>query len=176
MYSFLCIPYLLISNLIDEQIMNFIIIITALSIILSLVFSKQKTILGLKMGLRMFINLLPVLLVVIIFISILLYLVPNEMIIQYFGKEAGLLAYVAAAIIGSIALIPGFIAYPLAGVLVKSGVSYPVIAIFITTLMMVGFISLPLEIRYFGKRVSIIRNALFFVGALFIGLIIGLII
>ncbi|HEX2936406.1 MAG TPA: permease [Bacteroidales bacterium] len=154
--------------------MNFIIILTATSLLLSLIFSRQKTLIGLKKGLTMFVNLLPVLLVVIILISIILYLVPNDMIIRYFGKEAGFLSYIAAAIIGSIALIPGFIAYPLAGVLVKSGVSYAVIAIFITTLMMVGFISIPLEAKYFGMRIAIIRNTLFLVGALIIGSIIGL--
>lgn len=154
--------------------MNFIIILTAASLLLSLIFSRQKTLIGLKKGLTMFVNLLPVLLVVIILISIILYLVPNDMIIRYFGKEAGFLSYIAAAIIGSIALIPGFIAYPLAGVLVKSGVSYAVIAIFITTLMMVGFISIPLEAKYFGMRIAIIRNTLFLVGALIIGSIIGL--
>lgn len=155
--------------------MNFIIILTAASLLLSLIFSRPKTLIGLKKGLTMFVNLLPVLLVVIILISIILYLVPNDMIIRYFGKEAGFLSYIAAAIIGSIALIPGFIAYPLAGVLVKSGVSYAVIAIFITTLMMVGFISIPLEAKYFGMRIAIIRNTLFLVGALLIGFIIGLI-
>jgi uncharacterized membrane protein YraQ (UPF0718 family) len=154
--------------------MNFIIILTAACLMLSIIFSKQKTMAGLKKGLTMFINLLPVILVVIILISIILYLVPNEMIIRYFGKEAGSLSYVAAALIGSIALIPGFIAYPLAGMLVKSGVSYSVIAVFITTLMMVGFISLPLEAKYFGMRVAIIRNTLFLVGALIIGFIISL--
>ena len=68
-----------------------------------------------------------------------------------------------------------FFAYPLAGILVKSGVSYSVIAVFITTLMMVGILTLPLEAKYFGLKTAIIRNALYFVGAIIIGLIIGLI-
>jgi uncharacterized membrane protein YraQ (UPF0718 family) len=156
--------------------MYLIFIVTALSLLLSLYFSRKKTVLGLKKGLSMFMNLLPVIVVVIILVSIVLYLLPNETIIHYFGKEAGVLGYVAAALIGSIALIPGFIAFPLAGVLVKSGVSYSVIAVFITTLMMVGFLSLPIEAKYFGMRVALVRNALFLAGALIIGLIIGFLI
>ena len=75
--------------------------------------------------------------------------------------------------LGSISLIPGFIAYPLSGVLIKNGVSYPVIAVFITTLMMVGVLTLPLERKYFGWKVAIMRNLLSLIGALAIGITIG---
>jgi len=150
-------------------------VLTLICLILSFIYNKQKTLMGLKKGLMMFLNLLPVILVVIILISVLLYFLPNNIIVHYLGKDAGSLSYVIAALIGSIALIPGFIAYPLAGMLVKSGVSYSVIAVFITTLMMVGILSLPLEAKYFGLKTAIIRNALYFIGALMIGLIIGLI-
>jgi uncharacterized membrane protein YraQ (UPF0718 family) len=78
-----------------------------------------------------------------------------------------------AAILGSISLIPGFIAFPLAAILLKNGAAYNIVAVFITTLMMVGILTLPIEIKYFGVRVSILRNALSFIGALIIGLIIG---
>jgi uncharacterized membrane protein YraQ (UPF0718 family) len=155
--------------------MTILITFTTICILLSYLFNKQKTLVGLKQGLKMFLNLLPVILVVIIFVSVLLYFLPNEIIVRYLGKDAGAFSYIAAAVIGSIALIPGFIAFPLAGVLVKSGVSYSVIAVFITTLMMVGILTLPMEARYFGLKTAIIRNSLYFVGALLIGLIIGLI-
>jgi F0F1-type ATP synthase assembly protein I len=39
--------------------------------------------------------------------------------------------------------------------------------------MMVGVVTLPLEIRYFGKKAAISRNALNFVAALIIGLCVG---
>jgi uncharacterized membrane protein YraQ (UPF0718 family) len=79
-----------------------------------------------------------------------------------------------AALVGSISLIPGFVAFPMAGILVSRGVSYTVVAVFITSLMMVGIITLPLEIKYFGKRAAIMRNALSFFGAIIVGLMIGL--
>jgi hypothetical protein len=44
-----------------------------------------------------------------------------------------------------------------------------------TTLMMVGVVTLPLEIRYFGKRAALTRNILNFVAAVIIGLAVGLI-
>ncbi|RAL68816.1 hypothetical protein C1G86_1545 [Dehalococcoides mccartyi] len=48
-------------------------------------------------------------------------------------------------------------------------------ATFMTTLMMVGVVTLPLEIRYFGKRVAITRNLLNFVAAIIIGLVVGVV-
>ena len=81
---------------------------------------------------------------------------------------------VSEAGVGSVALIPGFIAYPLCGILIKSGVAYSVIAFFITTLMMTGFTTLPVEAKFFGWRTSIIRNLFSLVAALFIGLLMSL--
>ncbi|MFN8209315.1 MAG: hypothetical protein U0T82_18215 [Bacteroidales bacterium] len=151
-------------------------VITLFCVLLSFYFNREKTFAGLRKGLKMFLNLLPVILVLLIAISGILYLFPDKLIVRYLGEGAGALGFFIAAIMGSIALIPGFIAFPLAGILVKSGVSYSVIAVFITTLMMVGVLTLPLEARYFGLKTAIIRNCLFFIGALIIGLIIGIII
>ena len=47
-------------------------------------------------------------------------------------------------------------------------------SVFITTLMMVGIMTLPLEAKYFGLKVSIIRNVLSFFGALLVGLLMGI--
>lgn len=154
--------------------MEILAIIAAIAIIASLIADLRKTWNGMKKGLVMFVKILPAILSVLILVSIFLYLIPNELIVEYLGEDAGLTGYVFAAIAGSIALIPGFIAYPLAGILVKTGVSYPVIAVFITTLMMVGILTLPVEIKFFGIRVSLLRNTLYFLGALIVGLLIGL--
>jgi len=122
----------------------------------------------------MFLGLLPTVLNVLILVSIFLFLIPQETIIRLLGKNSGALGMMIAAVIGSISLIPAFISYPLASILIKSGVSYRVVAIFITTLLMVGVLTLPIEAKFFGLKVSIMRNTLSFIGALVIGLIIGI--
>jgi len=61
-------------------------------------------------------------------------------------------------IIGSITMMPGFIAYPLAGILVSRGVNYMVVAAFITTLMLVGVATYPVEKEYFGIKATVWRN------------------
>ena len=140
----------------------------------SLLADRRKTLEGIRIGVVMFVKLLPVILSVIILISVLMYFIPPSLIVEYLGEDAGPAAWLIAAIIGAVALIPGFIAYPLAGILVQNGVSYQIIAVFITTLMMVGIVTLPIESRFFGLKTALLRNVLFFIGSLIIGLLIGL--
>ena len=117
----------------------------------------------------MFLKILPTLLSVIIIVSVVLYLVSEEVLIEYLGNEAGLGAYVSAAAIGSVSIIPGFIAYPLAGILLKTGVSFSVLSVFITTLKMVGILTIPIEAKFFGLKTAILRNTLSLVGAILVG-------
>ncbi len=145
------------------------IIFTALIVVISFFADSKKTVKGITKGIKQFIKILPTLLSVIIIVSTTLYFVSNEFLSEYLGVKAGGFAYISAALIGSVSLLPGFIAFPLAGVLVKAGISYSVIAVFITSLMMVGFLTIPLEARYFGLKTAILRNALGFIGALIVG-------
>lgn len=156
--------------------MTILLIITAIAIACSLLVDRQKTWYGIKKGLKMFMNLLPALLNILVLVSIVLYLLPKETLVKWLGHDSGGLGLIVAAILGSISLIPGFIAFPLGSILLKSGVSYQVIAVFITTLMMVGILTLPLEAKYFGMRVALLRNALSFIGAVIIGVFIGILI
>jgi uncharacterized membrane protein YraQ (UPF0718 family) len=121
----------------------------------------------------MFIKLLPVLIIMLAMVSVALFLIPNETLVKYMGEGSGIKGWITAATIGSVALIPGFIAYPLCGILIDNGVSYSVIAVFITTLMMTGFLTLPVEVKFFGWKVSVIRNLVSLAAALFVGLIMG---
>ena len=80
-----------------------------------------------------------------------------------------------ASLVGSVTFIPGFISYPLAGILHSRGVPYTVLAAFVTTLMMVGVVTFPLEQRFLGTKVAVIRNVLYFCLALVTSLAIGII-
>jgi uncharacterized membrane protein YraQ (UPF0718 family) len=155
--------------------MKLLAISTIFALVLSLFFDREKTMVGIKKGLKMFFNILPAFLNILIAVSIFLFLIPNETIVRYLGKETGFGGILVASLVGSVALIPGFVSYPLAAILLRQGASYSVVAAFVTTLMMVGVITFPLEAKFFGKRVAFIRNALSFIGAIIIALLIGVI-
>jgi len=72
-------------------------------------------------------------------------------------------------------MMPGFIAFPLCGILHDQGVPYAILASFSTTLMMVGVMTFPLEQKYLGTKVTIIRNVVGLLMALIIAVVIGLI-
>jgi len=149
--------------------MKVIIILTGILVVISFFFDKKKTFKAIKKGIIMFLKILPTLLSVIILVSVVLYFISDKVLIEYLGERAGLSAYLSAAIIGSVSIIPGFIAYPLSSVLISKGVSYSLIAVFISTLKMVGILTIPVEAKFFGLKTAIIRNSLAFVGALIVG-------
>ncbi|NMC68577.1 MAG: permease [Myxococcales bacterium] len=143
--------------------------ITAGALVLSLLADRRKTLAGVRKGLTMFLSILPALAGVLAGVSLLLAAVTPDMLRDVLGGS-GPLPFVVALLVGSVALMPGFIAYPLAGVLRANGASNPVLAAFITTLMMVGVVTLPIEARFLGWRVALWRNALAFAGAVVVAL------
>ena len=158
--------------------MNNALIFISLSIFTSLVsflLDKKKTILGFKKGFKIFKNIVIPFLNILILVSLLLFIVPPQMVVKYLGAGSGAIGFAIAAVVGSITLIPGFISYPIASGLLKQGASYSTVAVFMTTLMMVGVVTLPLEIKYFGKKIAILRNLLNFIIAIIIGILIGII-
>ena len=71
-------------------------------------------------------------------------------------------------------MMPGFITYPLCGLLLEKGVTYTVLSAFTTTLMMVGVLTYPIEKEYLGTKVTIIRNLIGFATALIVAAFTGL--
>ena len=136
---------------------------------ISLIASREKTLKALKVSGKRFINISPAFLIMLILVSIALFLVSDEVISNYLGMNNKFLGVLFASFLGSITLMPGFIAFPLAGILLKKGVAYMVLSAFTTTLMMVGVLTYPVEKQYFGVKVTIIRNVI----SLFIALVIA---
>jgi uncharacterized membrane protein YraQ (UPF0718 family) len=153
--------------------MKLLLIFTLAAVILSFIANRKKTLQGLKMALNLFLNTLPSFITVLIAVGFLLAFFPKEVLAKLLGEKSGAFGFVIAALLGSITLIPGFVAYPLSSILLKNGASYPVIAVFLTTLMMVGIVTLPLETKFFGFKVAFTRNLFSFIGALIIGLAIA---
>jgi len=154
--------------------MHFLYVITALAILISFIKNRNKTFQAIKISIRRFMNILPAILIMLILVSIVLFLVPDKTISNYLGNNNKLVGVIFASFFGSITLMPGFIAYPLCGILLKKGVPYMVLSAFATTLMMVGILTYPVEKNYFGARVTIIRNIINFFIALIVALMTGI--
>jgi len=149
-------------------------IVTVLALLASLIASRERTLNALKVAAKRFINILPAFLLMLILVSIVLFLVPDRVISSYLGHDNKFIGVLLGSAIGSITLMPGFIAFPLCGILLKKGVLFMVLSAFTTTLMMVGVLTYPVEKQYLGAKVTIMRNAISFFIALAIAVMTGI--
>ena len=148
--------------------------ITLALCLVSFLFDRKKTLAGIKKGVKKFLRVLPVFLIMIIITSLVLTLLPREVISRYLSGENRFLAALAGLACGSVALLPGFIAFPLGGMLREQGVPYFVIAAFTSSLMMVGVLTFPVEKTFFGTRFALLRNLAGVVIAAAVALVAGL--
>jgi uncharacterized membrane protein YraQ (UPF0718 family) len=160
--------------------METILLYLAAGIGLGISFFKDinKTKMALKKALKAFEGILPQFLVVLILVAISLSVLDTATISRFLGTKSGVLGVLAASLVGAITLIPGFIAFPAAAALLQNGAGATQIAAFVSSLMMVGVVTLPMEIKHFGKRATFMRNSFAFVfsliAALFVGWVVGL--
>jgi len=144
-----------------------------LCLIVSFLKDKAKTKKALTVAVTSFLKMLPIVLMIIIFIGLLLGLVPPDKISQFIGEQAGWGGFFLIALTGAIMQIPSLLSFPLAASLLQGGAAVTSVVVFITTLTMIGIVTLPLEIQYLGKKFTVLRNAISFIFAILIALIMG---
>jgi uncharacterized membrane protein YraQ (UPF0718 family) len=154
--------------------MTYLYILTILGIIISFAVNRDKTFTAIKIASRMFLQILPAFLIMLVLVSIILFLLPDKTISACLGGDNKFLSLLFASVVGSITVMPGFVVFPLCGILLEKGVLYMVLSAFTTTLMMVGVLSYPVEKQYFGTKVTIIRNISSFLIAFAVAVMTGL--
>ena len=135
----------------------FIYVLTALAVLVSSIANYKKTIRAFRMAGKKLLKILPTFLYMLILVSITLTFVSDDFIMRHIGGE-GFLPVVMAGLIGTVTMMPGFVAFPLCGILLEKGVSYMTLAAFTTTLMMVGVETFPVERRFLGLKAALLHN------------------
>ena len=152
--------------------------IAAVGLALSLAKDRAKTKMALKKAWRAFEGILPQFLGVLFLVAAVLAVLDTATISRFLGKGSGFLGILGASLVGAITLIPGFVAFPAAAALLEGGAGATQIAAFVSSLMMVGVVTLPMEMKYFGKRAALLRNAFAWVfsivAAFFVGWVVSL--
>ena len=147
----------------------------AAALLVSFLKSREKTRQALRKALKSFEMILPQLLSILLIIGLILTILSPEQIRNLLGSSSGFEGVLIAAAIGAVTLVPAFVAFPLAAALLKSGAGIMQIAAFVSTLMMVGIITLPVEFRFFGKKAALVRNASAFCFSLVVALVMGVV-
>ncbi|TCK98816.1 hypothetical protein EDC19_1256 [Natranaerovirga hydrolytica] len=140
---------------------------------ISFIKDKRKTKMALKKAWKSFENILPQFLGVILLVGILIASFDPETVSAIIGDGSGWFGVILAALIGAVTLIPGFVAFPTAAMLLNNGAGLMQIAAFVSALMMVGVVTIPVEIQFFGKKLTFMRNTIAFLFTFVVAFIIG---
>lgn len=151
----------------------FINIFTMSCLIFAFIKDRAKTKRSLILAVKSFFRIIPTILIIIILIGLLLGFVPSSEISKIVGEQSGVGGVILVALFGAILHIPALISFPLAASLLKSGASIVAVAAFITTLTMIGTVTIPLEIKELGKKIALLRNGISFIIAIIIAFIMG---
>ena len=139
--------------------------------------SREKTRAALRKAWKSCVGVLPLFFAILLCMGFLLAFVDESVIRQAVGKESGMAGIALSGLIGSVTLIPAFAAYPAAAELLRVTGGYAQITMLITSLMMVGLVTLPMESRFFGLKAALWRNGLglvySFALAVFVGAVFG---
>lgn len=133
----------------------------------------DRAVAAVKKGVASFVRILPTVLTIVVVIGLLLGFVPPEAIERFVGERSGPTGVLLTAALGSVLHIPSVVAFPLAASFREIGASVTVVAVFVTTLTMIGVVTLPLEIRELGWRFALLRNGVSLLGALLIAVLMG---
>ncbi len=123
-------------------------------LLLSLIKDKKKTIKAFKISLKSFENIMPQFLGIIITVGILLAIVDANTISKLIGSNSGFLGVVISSLVGSITIMPTFVAFSLGNT-------------------MVGIMTYSLEANYIGKKAAFLRNFIAFLFAFVVAFFIG---
>lgn len=138
------------------------VILYAIAIILisiSFIKDRNKTRDALLKSWKSFRNITPDMLSIMLFVGLSLSILTPSLIASIIGEKSGLTGIVYSTLIGSIALVPSFVVFPLGHTLVQNGAGLPQVAVLMSTLMSVGITTLPMEQKLFGRSFAYSRNA-----------------
>ena len=137
---------------------------TAIMFVLSIIFvlvgywkGQQQHIAGMKLGMKMIIEILPLLFFAFILAGMVQVLIPKETISKWIGIESGMKGILLGTVAGAIAPGGPYVSLPVAAGLLKSGAGIGTMVAFLTGWSLWAITRLPLEIGILGWKFTIIR-------------------
>ena len=112
---------------------------------------------ALKEGGLTFVRFLPILLAAFLIINLIQRLVPAETIEAWLSQSKGPKGHLIAWAVGFVTPGGPMIAFPLVGVLYKAGASVALLVTYVSSVLMLNMIRLPLELGFYGFRLTALR-------------------
>lgn len=149
--------------------------IATLLLLISFIKDKEKTKKAVLIALKSIENIMPQFISIIIIVGLILSLLDTNTISLIIGSDSGFLGILFSAVVGSITMMPTFVAFSTADSLLKGGAGYAQVAALVSTLTMVGVLTFSLEAKYIGKKAAFFRNLIAFIFSMIVALIVGMV-
>lgn len=128
---------------------------------------------ALKKAWKAFENILPEFLTVIMFVGVLLAVLNPQVISKIIGNNSGWFGIIIAAVVGAVTLIPGFVAFPTAAMLLQNGVKFSNILIFIGAWSTTKIPMVLFEMSALGTKFTLTRLLIDIPGIIIIAYLLG---
>jgi len=114
---------------------------------------------GFKRGGRETLTLLPLLAVVFILTGFVQVLLPRELVANWLSADSGWRGLGIAWVAGALTPGGGPIGLPLAAALFRSGAGLGVVVTYLTSMSLLSFIRIPMEVAIYGGKLTALRVA-----------------
>lgn len=119
-----------------------------------------------------FLQMLGVLPPIMLILGLMDVWIPREILMRYMGDNSGFLGILLSILIGSLAAGPMYAAFPFTAVLMKKGVKFSNIIIFMNAWCVTKISTLLFEFSSLGVKFTLVRLAINIPGIIIMGLII----
>lgn len=157
----------------NEMIVFILYGISLFLLLLSFIKDKSKTKKAVIRAAKSLENIMPQFLGIVLIVGIMLAALKPETISSIIGNKSGVLGVFISALVGSIAMMPTFVAFSTANMLLENGAGFAQVGALVSTLTLIGIVTIPLEAKYIGKKAAFLRNILAFFFSLLVGFVVG---
>ena len=114
---------------------------------------------GLKSGLNMTIEILPLLILAFIVAGMVQVLLPHQLLSKWVGVESGIRGILIGTIAGGITPGGPYVSLPIVAGLLRAGASVGTMVAFLTGWSLLAISRLPMEVGILGWKITLIRLA-----------------
>jgi uncharacterized membrane protein YraQ (UPF0718 family) len=121
---------------------------------------------------EIFAEMILILPTVMILMGLFTVWVPNEMVVKYLGKTAGIKGIFLAIIFGALPTGPLYVAFPMAGALIRKGARVSNIIVFLSAWACIKIPQEMVELQFLGAKFTAVRLVLTIIFVIVMGLFI----
>lgn len=135
------------------------IFIAVILVFIGFIQGQDQHVIGLKRGIGMAVEILPLLISAFIVAGMIHVLVPQALLHRWIGAESGIRGIIIGTIAGGLSPGGPYVSLPIVAALLRSGANVGTMVAFLTGWSLWAIARLPMEIGILGWRFTLIRLA-----------------